>query len=134
MTSLPDLVRGLNDAVVEQDLVALRRRLHPDVVWRHNIGVGSPEEGEYRGCEEVIALYRRIFEPWDSLRTVPTEVREEQSGGVVMVHGELHAKHRAADTELVTPYLQRLEFEDELLARGEMVTGPGANLPGAGTA
>lgn len=128
MTSAPDLVRELHEAVERQDWNALRQRMHPDVVWRHNIGVGSPEEGEYEGRESVIALYERIVEPWDYIRTVASEVRD-LGGGVVMVKGELHAKHSATPTELVTPYAQRMELQDGLLARGEMVTGPGASLP-----
>ena len=125
MTSTLDLVSELNDAVWRQDWEAVRGRLHPDVVWRHNIGVGSPEEGEYSGREELIALYERIFEPWASMRAVPTEVREVDPG-VAMVKGELHAKHAAAEIELVTPYTLRLELQDGLLIRGEMVSGPAA--------
>src|SRR5688500_16820626 len=100
----------------------LSRRLHPDVVWTHNIGVGSPEEGTCEGPESVVALFRRILEPWESMRSIPREVRDG-GDGVVEIEGELHAKHRGAATELVTPYVQRLEFRDGVLVRGEMVTG-----------
>ena len=41
--------------------------------------------------------------------------------------GELQAKHRTVTTEIVTPYVQRLELKDGLLARGEMVQGPGVH-------
>ncbi len=125
MTSTLDLVSALNDAVERRNWEAVRQQLHPDVVWRHNIGVGSPEEGEYRGLEAVLALYERITEMWDSMRSVPTEIREA-GRGVVAINGELHAKHGGAETELVTPYAQRLEFQDGVLVRGEMVTGPEA--------
>ena len=133
MASTLDLLQELNHAVEHRDFGTLRGRVHPDVVWLHNIGVGSPEEGEYRGRDDVIALFGRIVEPWESMRAIPTDVREVADGALV-VEGELHAKHSGADSELVTPYVQRLEFEDGLLARGEMVTGPGASLPGPGTA
>ena len=123
MTGPQDLLRELNDAVAARDWDALRRRTHPDVVWLHNIGVGSPEEGEYRGVDELIALYRRITEPWESMRAVPTEVSELHAG-VLAIKGELHAKHGAAETELIAPYTMRLELRDGLLTRGEMVTGP----------
>ena len=128
MTDVPDLLRELNDAVEKQDWATLTKLLHPDVVWRHNIGVGSPEEGEYTGREDVIALYGRITDPWESMRAVPTEVREVE-GGTLAVKGELHAKHRATETEVVTPYVMRLEIRAGLLTRGEMVTGPRAGLP-----
>jgi ketosteroid isomerase-like protein len=126
VTSTLDLVTELTDAVGRQDWELLGQRAHPDVVWRHNIGVGSPEEGEYSGREALIALYQRITEAWVSMRAVPIEVREVEPG-VAMIKGELHAKHAAAEIELVTPYTQRLEFQDGLLIRGEMVSGPGAN-------
>ena len=127
MTSDQDLLRELNDAVQRRDLEELSRRMHPDVVWRHNIGVGSPEEGTYEGREAVVALYERILEPWESMRSVPEEVRD-LGGGVLEIEGKLHAKHGGAATDLVTPFAQRLEFRDGLLVRGEMVTGPGARL------
>jgi ketosteroid isomerase-like protein len=122
-----DLVRELNDAVGRGDLDALGRRLHPAVIWRHNIGVGSPEEGEYEGREAVVALYERILDPWEFMRAAPSEVREA-GAGVVEVEGQLYAKHSDSTTEFATPYMQRLEFQDGLLARGEMVIGPGARL------
>jgi ketosteroid isomerase-like protein len=127
VTSGPELVREINDAVERKDLEEISQRMHPDVVWRHNIGVGSPEEGEYRGRETVIALFARILEPWDYLRAAPDEVREV-GGGVLVVRGNLHTKHKAAPTEIVTPYAQRIEIRDGLLARGEMVQGPKAAL------
>jgi ketosteroid isomerase-like protein len=128
MTSALDLFRELNDAVAKRDLEALGQLLDPDVVWRHNIGAGSPEEGDYEGREKVVALFDRILEPWVSFRAVPAEVREV-APGVVEVEGELHAQHGGVEAELVTPYAQRLELRNDLLVRGVMVTGSGATLP-----
>ena len=72
VTSDPKLVREINDAVERKDWEAFSRRMHPEVVWRHNIGVGTPEEGEYKGRESVIALLERIVEPWESFVRRPT--------------------------------------------------------------
>ena len=36
------------------------RRLAPDVEWQHQIGLGSPMEGVYRGREEVLELSAAI--------------------------------------------------------------------------
>jgi ketosteroid isomerase-like protein len=127
VTSGADLVREMNDAVERQDLEALAKRMHPDVVWSHNVGVGTIEEGEYKGRESVVALFERILEPWEYMRATPHEVREV-GGGVLVIKGELQAKHSTIATEIVTPYEQRLEFQDGLLARGEMVSGAGARL------
>ena len=120
-----DLVREINDAVGRQDLEAISKRMRPDVIWRHNIGVGTPEEGEYRGRETVIALFERILEPWEYLRPVPEEIRDV-GDGVLVVKGELHTKHKATAAEIVTPYAQRIETRDGLLAKGTMVQGPEA--------
>jgi ketosteroid isomerase-like protein len=126
-----DLVRELNDAVERRDWEALSKRMHPEVTWRHNIGVGTPEEGEYKGRESVLALFDRILEPWEHFRPVAYDVRDV-GGGVLPIRGELHAKHKASATEIVTPYEQRVALEDGLLARGEMVQGAGARLGEAG--
>ena len=50
--------------------------MHPDVVWEHNLGVGSPEEGVYRGRDSVVALFERILEPWEYMRAEPREIRD----------------------------------------------------------
>jgi ketosteroid isomerase-like protein len=126
-TSGPDLIREVNEAVERRDLEAISRMMRPDVVWRHNIGVGTVEEGEYEGRESVLALFERIIEPWEYMRPTPHEIRD-LGRGVFAIRGELQAKHGAAETEIVTPYEQRVELRDGLLARGEMVSGPGARL------
>ena len=127
MTTGPDLIREFNDAVERRDLAALSDRLHPDVVWRHNIGLGTLEEGEYEGRESVVALFERILGAWEYLRAMPSEVRDV-GGGVFLVRGELQANHKDAGTEIATPYEQRLELQGGLLLRGEMVSSPGAQL------
>ena len=122
-----ELVREIHDVVERRDWEALATRTHPEVVWRHNIGVGTPEEGEYTGRESVIALFERISEPWEYVRPAPHDVRD-MGGGVVVIRGEMHVKHEASATEIVTPYAQRLEIQGGLIVRGEMVQGPGASL------
>ena len=37
-----EVIREVNDAVATGELRAVVQRLHPDVVWEHNIGAGSP--------------------------------------------------------------------------------------------
>ena len=53
-----DQVHELNDAVGSNDFVRFTEGMHPDAVWEHNPGSGSPEEGEYHGRERI----RRLFE------------------------------------------------------------------------
>ena len=123
MTSDLDRIRRVNDAVQAGDIQAVTEVLNPEVVWEHNLGVGSPEEGVYRGRDSVVTLFERIVEPWESLRPEPHEVRD-LGGGAFAVWGQLHAKHATSATEMVSHYVQRLQLDDDgLLVRASMVTG-----------
>jgi ketosteroid isomerase-like protein len=112
----------INAAVGARDVSAVSEHMHPDVVWEHNLGIGSPEEGVYRGRETVVALMERILDPWEYLRLEQRELHD-LGGGRYLVRGDMHAKHVTSDVELVAPYEQRLEIREGLLAKGEMTTG-----------
>jgi ketosteroid isomerase-like protein len=45
LTSEVELVRQMYGAIAAGDLDEFSKGLHPDVVWEHNPGGGSPEEG-----------------------------------------------------------------------------------------
>ncbi len=120
----PDVkvIRQVNDAVASGDVQAVRELMHDDVVWEHNIGGGSPEEGVYRGRESVIALFARILEPWEVMRMEMREIRELDDT-TVQVEGQIRFKHRTSAAEVTEPYVQRLEIRDGLLVKGEMAYG-----------
>jgi ketosteroid isomerase-like protein len=122
LTSEPDVIRELNEAVSSGDTRAFSKRMHPEVVWEHNIGAGSPEEGVYSGRESVTELFERIMEPWEYMRAIPQEIREV-GPSTYEVRGELYAKHQTSAQEVVTPYEQRLEISNGVLVKGRMVTG-----------
>jgi ketosteroid isomerase-like protein len=117
-----EVIRAVNDAVAKGDPAAIAERLHPDVVWEHNIGVGSPDEGVYRGRDSVIALLERIVEAWESIRPEPQSI-DLLDDGRYRVRGELVAKHRTSDTEIRTFYEQHLEVLDGEMLKGVMKTG-----------
>jgi ketosteroid isomerase-like protein len=117
-----EAIREVNDAVATGDLGAVADHLHPDVVWEHNIGVGSPEEGVYRGRESVIRLFERIIEPWEYLRAEPRSI-DLLDDGTYRITGDLHAKHRTSDMEVGASYEQRVELRDGELVRASMTTG-----------
>jgi ketosteroid isomerase-like protein len=121
VSSDEDVIRQVADAVENRDLRAVSERMHPDVVWEHNIGAGTPEEGVYRGREKVSKLFERILEPWEYIRIVPQEIRTVGPGEYT-VRGELHAKHRTTDREVVTPYEQQVEIDEGLLVKARMIT------------
>jgi ketosteroid isomerase-like protein len=115
-------MRAMDDAVSRHDLHGFVDLMHPDAVWEHNPGSGSPEEGVYVGREEIMALFERIFEGWEYMRPEPSEVQEPDPG-VLVVRGRLHTKHSSTENEIVSPYEQRLEIRDGLLSKGRMVIG-----------
>jgi ketosteroid isomerase-like protein len=121
VTSDEDVIRKVAGAVENHDMRAVSEQMHPDVVWEHNIGAGTPEEGIYRGREDVTELFERILEPWEYMRIVPQEIRTV-SPGKYTVRGELHAKHGTTDREVVTPYEQQVEIEEGLLVKARMIT------------
>ena len=117
-----DYIRDLNEAVSRSDLALFTASMQPDVVWEHNPGTGSPEEGVYEGREEVGKLFERVLEGWEYMRPVAVEINTEEPG-VYQVHGELHCKHSATQSEIVERYVQRAEIRDGRLARMRMVVG-----------
>jgi ketosteroid isomerase-like protein len=116
-----DRIRSINDAMQAGDLQSVSESLHPEVVWEHNLGVGSPEEGVYRGRDNVVSLLGRILDTWEYLRPEPREIRA-LGGGSFEIRGELHAKHSTSNTEMVSTYGQHFELRDGLLVRMSMVT------------
>jgi hypothetical protein len=117
-----DVVREMNAAVGRRDVGAFVERCQADAVWEHNPGGGSPEEGTYRGRDEIKRLFERIVEGWEYLRLVPNELRKTDPG-TYLVRGEMHFKHATSETEIVEPYEQQLEFHDGLLSKARMVFG-----------
>jgi uncharacterized protein len=54
------LIREGYDAFVRGDLEGVRGFLDPDVLW--HVGGSSPLAGVYKGHDELLALFGRIFE------------------------------------------------------------------------
>ena len=60
---------------------ARSRAWHPDVEWEHQTGTGAPEEGLYRGRDQVRSLLGRLREAWDDFHVDVRDVarcRREQ--------------------------------------------------------
>jgi ketosteroid isomerase-like protein len=125
VTTAVDQVQELNEAVGSKDFVRFTDGMHPDAVWEHNPGSGSPEEGEYRGRGQIRRLFERIYEGWEYMRPVATDMREVDNG-VFEIRGELHCKHSATENVIVEHYEQRLEIRDGLMTKGRMVIGTSA--------
>jgi ketosteroid isomerase-like protein len=122
VTSDLERIRELNDFVADGDVRGFTEQMHPDAVWEHNPGSGSPEEGVYEGRARINRLFERILEGWEYMRPTPSEIREVEPG-VYIVSGELHCKHTATENVIVEQYAQRLELRDGQMVRGRMVIG-----------
>ena len=117
-----DFLREINNSISRSDLQAASTMLHPDVVWDHNPGVGSLEEGTYRGRESVLELFARIVEPWQRMDPHPDRI-QVLGEGTFLLTGHLRAKHATSEMVVEAPYEQEIEVRDGLLVRGRMVSG-----------
>jgi ketosteroid isomerase-like protein len=98
--------------------------LDPDVEWEHALGSGAPEEGVYRGREEVRQLLERLRESWEDIRVDARELDQADEGRYV-VRAVLHARGRMSDLELASACEYVLEFKDSKLVRVRFaLTGP----------
>ncbi len=64
------------DLVDRGDLEAAVAYFHPDGVWEHNVGLGTPMEGVYRGHDEILGLWRTILESFGTYRFEIDEARD----------------------------------------------------------
>ncbi len=117
-----EVIREVNGAIAAGNPRAAAERLHPDIIWEHNIGAGTPEEGVYRGRESLIQLFERVVETWEYIRPEPDSI-DRLEDGRYHVKGALRIKHRTSDAEIGSPYEQHLEIRDLLLVKGEMKSG-----------
>jgi ketosteroid isomerase-like protein len=117
-----EMIREVNDAMGKGDLGRIVGCIHPDIVWEHNIGGGTPEEGVYRGRDSLIALFERVIETWEYIRPEPRSI-ELLSDGRYHVTGDLWVKHRISNTEIRAPYEQHLEVRDGMVVKGQMKSG-----------
>ena len=122
-----DVIHEVGDAMARGDAAAVAARLHADVVWEHNLGGGSPEEGTYRGRDDAVRLFERVLEPWEYLRSKPRSI-DQVGEGRYRVVGDLVAKHRTSNVEIASSYEQELEVRDGLVMKGSMKTGLAQSL------
>jgi ketosteroid isomerase-like protein len=106
------------------------RRLASGVEWHHNVGLGTPLEGIYRGRPEVLELFRAIRDSFGVARFEVEEVRE-LSATEVLVLGHLHVEGRGSRAAVATPFGAVMEFRDGLAVRQRFWTDQGKALEAA---
>jgi ketosteroid isomerase-like protein len=107
------------------------RQLAPDVEWHHNIGLGSPLEGIYRGREEVLELSAAIRDSFGVARVEIEDVRDLSSTEVLIL-GSLHLEGRGSGAAVTTPFGAVTEIRDGLAMRQRFWTDQGKALEAAG--
>lgn len=92
------------------------RQLAPDGEWHHQLGLGTPLEGIYRGREEVLGLFTAIRDSFGMASFEVDEVRQ-LSATEVLVLGRLRVEGRGSGASVSTPFGTVMEIVDGLVAR-----------------
>jgi ketosteroid isomerase-like protein len=123
-----ELIHRMAAAIERKDLGEAQSLLDPEVVWEHNLGEGSPEEGVYRGRDEVMDLYRRLLEVWHEIRIDLSDIRATGPQSFE-VRGTMHFSHAASETEIAMPYVQKFELRDGRVAHVRLNVSTGRVMP-----
>jgi ketosteroid isomerase-like protein len=103
------------------DIDAAVANLDPDVEWDHQPGMGAPEEGVYRGREQVRSLLERLREAWEDFGVDIRDVTAE--GDRYVVNATIHARGKISDIPLDAECEYVLEFRDSKVMRVRFTTG-----------
>ena len=109
----------------------IARALAPDVEWHHQIGLGTPLEGIYRGREEVLELSRAIRESFGVTRVEVEDVRAV-SPTEVLVLGTLYLEGRDSGVAVTTPFGAVTEIIDGLAVQQRFWSDQSKALEAAG--
>jgi ketosteroid isomerase-like protein len=109
----------------------IARRLALDVEWHHQIGLGTPAEGIYRGREEVLKLSATLRDSFGVARVEIEDVRD-LTPTEVLVLGTMHLEGRGSGAAVTTPFGAVTEVLDGLVVRQRFWTDQTRALEAAG--
>jgi ketosteroid isomerase-like protein len=109
----------------------LARQLAPDVEWHHNVGVGTPLEGIYRGRAQVLELFNAIRDSFGVAIYELEDVRELSSTEVLAL-GRIHLEGKGSGAAVGTPFGAVVEIVDGLVVRQRFWTDQSKALEAAG--
>jgi ketosteroid isomerase-like protein len=98
-----------------------------DVEWEHQPGSGAPEEGTYRGIDEVRSLLGRLREAWHDFSVDVREVLDR--GNEFVVNAVIHARGRISDIALEGECEYVIAFRDSKAVRIRFLTRTAPVLP-----
>jgi ketosteroid isomerase-like protein len=110
-----------------EDIDGAVENMDPEIEWDHQPGTGAPEEGVYRGREEVRSLLERLREAWQDFRVDVHDVVDAGANEYV-VNAVIHARGRVSDIELDAQCEYVLQFRDSKAVRVRF-TATGAPRP-----
>ena len=109
----------------------LFRQMAPDVEWHHNIGLGTPAEGIYRGRKEVLDLSTTIRDSFGVARVEIEDVRD-LSPTEVLTLGTFHLEGRGSGAAVTTPFGAVTDVLDGLIVRQRFWTDQSKALEAVG--
>jgi ketosteroid isomerase-like protein len=99
------------ETVSRGDVNAAVDNLDPDIEWEHQIGTGAPEEGTYRGREEVRHMIERVRDAWEDIRVDVQEVADAGDQKYA-VRAVMKAKGKMSEVPLESACEYVLAFRD----------------------
>jgi hypothetical protein len=108
----------------------LARQLAPYIEWHHNVGLGTPLEGIYRGREEVLELFTAIRDSFGIARFEVDEARRLSASEVLLL-GRLFVEGRDSGAAVSTPFGAVTEIVDGLAVRQRFWTDQSKALAAA---
>jgi ketosteroid isomerase-like protein len=108
----------------------LARQIAPDVEWQHNVGVGTPLEGIYRGREQVLELFNAIRDSF-GVAIYELEVVRELSATEVLALGRIRLEGKGSGAAVATPFGALTEIVDGIIVRQRFWTDQSKALQAA---
>jgi ketosteroid isomerase-like protein len=119
-----ELVRRMLQAGNRDDLDAALTCFDCDAVWEHNLGVGTPMEGSYRGHQEIRHLWGAILEAFGDYRFEVGELNDY--GDQVMALGRLVIQGESSGAPVETPVGIVFDVRARCIVRTRFWQGPGS--------
>jgi ketosteroid isomerase-like protein len=95
------------DAFNRHDIPGSLRVMDPEIVWEHRL---AEMHGTCVGPDEVIGWYHDLWEHFDSIEIVCSDLRD--LGDRVLGLGEIHAIGKGSGAETVFPYSVVVTYKD----------------------
>ena len=134
MTSVEEaaeLGREVLAAVNNRDWDAALRFYAADAVWEHNLGLGSPAEGVYRGHSGLRRLWLTVGEAWQFHFDEPDEVRELEDGRFLTL-GTFHITGASSGAPAETRYGMVATLDEGRIVRHQFFNDRSMALAAAG--